>query len=74
MSASSLKSFRPLAIAGAVSAVSLLLYGCGAPERLPSDLSMDGSKDVLKEKIIAPIKGVNEDEDLEDSWSFRAAA
>ena len=66
MSASSLKSFRPLAIAGAVSAVSLLLYGCGAPERLPSDLSMDGSKDVLKEKIIAPIKGVNEDEDLEE--------
>ena len=66
MSASSLKSFRPLKIAGAVSAVSLLLYGCGAPERLPSDLSMDGSKDVLKEKIIAPIKGVNEDEDLEE--------
>ena len=66
MSASSFQSFRPLKIAGAVSAVSLLLYGCGAPERLPSDLSMDGSKDVLKEKIIAPIKGIDEEEDLED--------
>ena len=66
MSASSYQSFRSLKIAGAVSAVSLLLYGCGAPERLPSDLSMDGSKDVLKEKIIAPIKGVNDDEELEE--------
>ena len=66
MSASSYKSFRSLKVVGAVSAVSLLLYGCGAPERLPSDLSMDGSKDVLKEKIIAPIKGVNDEEELED--------
>ena len=66
MSASNYQSFRSLKIAGAVSAVSLLLYGCGAPERLPSDLSMDGSKDVLKEKIIAPIKGVNDDEELEE--------
>ena len=66
MSASSFQSFRPLKIAGVVSVVSLLLYGCGAPERLPSDLSMDGSKDVLKEKIIAPIKGIDEEEDLED--------
>ena len=66
MSVSSYKSFRSLKITGALSAVSLLLFGCGAPERLPSDLSMDGSKDVLKEKIIAPIKGVNEDEELEE--------
>ena len=66
MSASSFQSFRSLKIAGVVSVVSLLLYGCGAPERLPSDLSMDGSKDVLKEKIIAPIKGIDEEEDLED--------
>ena len=74
MSASSLKSFRPLAIAGAVSAVSLLLYGCGAPERLPSDLSMDGSKDVLKEKIIAPIKGVMKRRTSRSSSSSRDAA
>ena len=66
MSVSSYQSFRSLKITGALSAVSLLLFGCGAPERLPSDLSMDGSKDVLKEKIIAPIKGVNEDEELEE--------
>ena len=66
MSVSSYQSFRSLKITGALSAVSLLLFGCGAPERLPSDLSMDGSKDVLTEKIIAPIKGVNDDEDVED--------
>ena len=61
-----LRSLRPLA---AICAFGLLLHGCGAPERLPSDLSMDTSKDVLKERVIAPIKGVDDDEDVEE-FSF----
>ena len=51
--------------AGAVCLATALLYGCGAPERLPSDLSMDTSKEVLKERVIAPIKGIDEPEATE---------
>lgn len=58
-----LRTLRPLA---AICAFGLLLQGCGAPERLPSDLSMDKSKDVLKERVIAPIKGVDDGEDVEE--------
>ena len=53
---------RSARAAGAVCLASAMLYGCGAPERLPSDLSMDTSKAVLKERVIAPIKGIDEPE------------
>lgn len=66
MSASTNQILRLSRPFGAFCAIGLLLYGCGAPERLPSDLSMDASKDVLKERVIAPIKGVDDDEDIEE--------
>ena len=55
----------PARATGAVCLATALLYGCGAPERLPSDLSMDTSKEVLKERVIAPIKGIDEPEATE---------
>jgi general secretion pathway protein D len=58
-----LKSLLPLA---AICAAGLLLHGCGAPERLPSDLSMEASKEVIKERAIAPLKDADDNEDLED--------
>ena len=47
---------------GLIPVAALLLYGCDTPERLPSDLSIDTSQEVLREKVIAPIKGLDEDE------------
>ena len=67
------QSFRPLKIAGSYpSSVCPLRMRCAGTSS--SDLSMDGSKDVLKEKIIALIKGIDEEEDLEDLSSFHDAA
>lgn len=51
---------------GAVCLTAALLYGCGAPERLPSDLSMDTSQEVLKQRVIAPIKALDEPEVVEN--------
>jgi hypothetical protein len=47
---------------GGIGAIALTLFSCDSPERLPSDLSMENSKDVLRERVIAPIKGIDEDE------------
>jgi len=66
MSALTYRTRRFLRPLGGLCGLGLLLYGCGAPERLPDDLSMDASKDVLKERVIAPIKGVDDDEDVEE--------
>ena len=66
MSASTYQILRSLRPVVPFCAFGLLLYGCGAPERLPSDLSMDTSQEVLKERVIAPIKGVDDDEDVEE--------
>ena len=62
MTGSPFALLRSARTAGAVCLASAMLFGCGAPERLPSDLSMDTSKEVLKERVIAPIKGVDEPE------------
>lgn len=53
---------RPARTAAAVVAMAVLLHGCGAPERLPSDLSIESSKNVLTEKVIAPIKALDEED------------
>ena len=66
MSASTYQPPRPRHYAGTLFAFGLLLWGCGAPERLPSDLSMDTSHEVLKERVIAPIKGVDDDTLVEE--------
>ena len=55
MTGSPFALLRSARTAGAVCLASAMLFGCGAPERLPSDLSMDTSKEVLKERVIAPI-------------------
>ncbi len=52
---------RPFALLAA------LLHGCGSPERLPSDLSIETSKEVLKERVIAPIKALD-DEEVADTF------
>lgn len=52
--------------AGILSGFALLLASCGGPERLPDDLSIkQSSAEVLKERLIAPIKndGTPEGED-----------
>lgn len=54
-------------VTAAVAAVAALLHGCGAPERLPSDLSIETSKDVLTERVIAPIKALD-DEEVADTF------
>lgn len=62
------KTFRPrrplgmVTRIGSVSLACVMLFGCDAPERLPADLSIENSKEVLRDKVIAPIKGVDEDE------------
>ena len=53
---------RPARVAATMVAMAVLLYGCGAPERLPSDLSIETSKDVLSERVIAPIKALDDEE------------
>ena len=53
---------RPIGTAAAFVALAALLYGCGSPERLPSDLSIETSKDVLTERVIAPIKALDNEE------------
>ena len=53
---------RPIGTAAAFLALAALLYGCGSPERLPSDLSIETSKDVLTERVIAPIKALDNEE------------
>ena len=58
---------RPARAAATVVAVAAFLYGCGAPERLPSDLSIETSKDVLTERVIAPIKALD-DEEVADTF------
>jgi len=43
-------------------ALILLLAACDGPERLPSDVSIESSQDILRDKMIAPIKGVDSEE------------
>ena len=40
----------------------LLLMSCDTPERLPSDVSIESSKELVKESLIAPIKGVDDED------------
>jgi general secretion pathway protein D len=55
--------------AGILSGLALLVASCGGPERLPDDLSIEqSSAEVLKERLIAPIKT---DATSEDEDSFR---
>lgn len=63
MTGSSFALLRSARAPATVCLAAALLFGCGAPERLPSDLSMDTSKDVLKDRVIAPIKGIDEMEE-----------
>ena len=74
MSASSFQSFRPLKIAGSYPSSVCSFTDAVRRNAFSSDLSMDGSKDVLKEKIIAPIKGIDEEKDLEDFVELHDAA
>ena len=54
-------SFSNIIRYGAATTIMLALFSCDAPERLPADLSLDDSKDIISDRIIAPIKGVDED-------------
>ena len=54
--------------AAAFVALAALLNGCGSPERLPSDLSTEVNKEVLAERVIAPIKAFEEEQ--EDQTAF----
>ena len=56
---------RPARAVAALVGMAMLLHGCGAPERLPSDLSIETSKAVLTEKVIAPIKALDDEEALD---------
>ena len=67
MTCTTVFSPRPTGSAAAVVALAALLYGCGSPERLPSDLSIETSKEVLTERVIAPIKALD-DEDTADTF------
>lgn len=40
----------------------LLLMSCDTPERLPADVSIESSKNLVKESLIAPIKGIDDEE------------
>lgn len=40
----------------------LLLMSCDTPERLPADVSIESSKELVKESLIAPIKGVDDED------------
>lgn len=40
----------------------LLLMSCDTPERLPADVSIESSKDLVKETLIAPIKGIDDED------------
>lgn len=61
MTNSSVLLARPARVTAAMAAAAVLLYGCGAPERLPSDLSIESSKEVLTERVIAPITALDEE-------------
>ena len=67
MTNSSVLLARPARATAAMAAVAVLLYGCGAPERLPTDLSIESSKEVLTERVIAPIKALD-DEEVADTF------
>lgn len=43
----------------AISTISLTLVSCGSPERLGQDVNLENSKNVVKERIIAPLSNDN---------------
>ena len=65
MTISTLSTRHAFRSVSAITAALLLLNGCGAPERLPADLSIETSKEVLKEKVIAPIEELDGPEMVE---------
>ena len=40
----------------------LLLMSCDTPERLPADVSIESSKNLVKDSLIAPIKGIDDED------------
>ncbi|MDB3892428.1 hypothetical protein N9368_04860 [Alphaproteobacteria bacterium] len=47
---------------GTMSLACILLFGCDSPDRIPNDVDIADSLDIVRDKVIAPIKGVDDDE------------